>query len=202
MSLSSPQHITQLLIEWSSGNKAALDQLMVYIYDELRRLAHHYLINERNNHTLQTTALVHETYMRLARYRKTPCRERSHFFAITAQAMRRVLIEYARAYQREKRGGNTIRVSVDEEALASLANSLVIASDHSLDMIALDKALTDLEAKDPRASRVVEMRFFAGMSNEEIAEVLGVAPNTVMRDWRFAKVWLRNEILKAVSKDK
>jgi RNA polymerase sigma factor (TIGR02999 family) len=184
--MSSPQEITGLLVDWSSGNKAALDQLLPFVYDELRRLAHHYMRQERNGHTLQTTALVHEAYARLADYRNTPCRARTHFFAIAAEAMRRVLVDHARGQQRGKRGGSAIKVSLDEKTLISTARSV--------ELLVLEEALTRLEAIDPRKSRVVEMRCFVGLSNAEIAEALNISANTVMRDWNFAEAWLRREI--------
>jgi RNA polymerase sigma factor (TIGR02999 family) len=192
---SSPQErITDLLADWSNGDQAALDRLMPVVYDELRRLARHYMRNERAGQTLQTTALVHEAYLRLANYKEINWQERTHFFAVAAQVMRRVLVEHARARKRVKRGGNAQAISLDEGTI-SLASTSSASADHLLDMVALDEAMTRLEAFDSRKAKVVEMRFFAGMENEEIAAVLDISVNTVMRDWNFAEAWLRRELV-------
>jgi RNA polymerase sigma-70 factor (ECF subfamily) len=182
----SPHQITQLLIEWSNGDRAALDKLMPLVYDELRSLARHYMRQERADHTLQTTALVHEAYVRLIDYRKIRWQRRAHFFAIAAQLMRRILVDYARANGRIKRGGLALRVALDEGA--------ILSEQRSVELIALDDALTKLAALDARKSQVVELRFFGGLNNAEVAEVLSVHPNTVIRDWDFAEAWLRREI--------
>src|SRR2546430_9045355 len=193
MTGSPPQPITQLLVDWSNGDEAALTKLMPIIYQELRRRAHQYLRHERPGRTLQTTDLVNEAYLRLADYKQIQWRERAQFFAIAAQIMRRILIEQARARKRVKRGGYAQTVSLDAGTI-SLGNASSTSADHLLDMLALDEAMTRLEAIDARKTRVVEMRFFAGMNNQEIAEVLKVTPNTVIRDWNFAEAWLRREL--------
>src|SRR6266851_3680921 len=180
MTDSSPQQITQLLVDWSNGDQAALAKLMPIVYRELRRRAHQYLRDERTGHTLQTADLVNEAYLRLADYKQIQWRERAQFFAIAAQIMRRILVEHARSRQRVKRGGNVQRVSLDEGTI-SLGNRSSDSQNRFLDMLALDEAMARLEAIDSRKTRVVEMRFFGGMSNREIAEVLNVTPNTVIR---------------------
>ena len=186
MSAPSPPQITQLLAEWSNGDQSALEQIIPLVYEELRRLAHHYMRNERPDHTLQTTALVHEAYLRLADYQHIGWQERAHFFAVAAQLMRRILVEHARAHQRVKRGGGAVKVSLDEGA--------VLSTERSKELLALDEALIRLADIDPRKSRVVEMRFFGGLSNKEMAEVLKISPNTVTRDWNMAEAWLRREL--------
>jgi RNA polymerase sigma factor (TIGR02999 family) len=189
MTLSSRQQITDLLVKWSNGDRSALDKLIPQVYDELRRLAHYHMSKERQGHTLQTTALIHEAYERLVDYREMRWQDRKHFFAVAAQVMRRVLVEHARSRNRVKRGGLSTRVPLDEAALLS--------PQESLEMVALDEALTELEAVHPRQKQVVELRFFGGLSNEEIAEVLDIHPNTVTRDWNLAEAWLRREITRA-----
>ena len=193
MTSSSQQRITQLLVDWGNGDEAALATLMPIVYRELKKRAHHYLRHERPGRTLQTTDLVNEAYLRLADYKQIHWRERSQFFAIAAQIMRRILIEQARARKRAKRGGDAQTLSLDAGTLSSVSVSPPSA-DHLLDMLALDEAMTRLEAIDSRKAKVVEMRFFAGMNNQEIAEVLQVTPNTVIRDWNFAEAWLRREL--------
>ncbi len=193
MTGASPEQITQLLVDWSNGDQTALGKLMPLVYDELRRLARHYMRNERAGQTLQTTALVHEAYLRLAGYKEIKWQERAHFFAIAAQLMRRILVEHARARKRRKRGGDAQTICLDAKTI-SLVEDASASVDHFLDMLALDEAMTRLEAIDSRKTRVVEMRFFAGMDNQEIAEVLKVTPNTVIRDWNFAEAWLRREL--------
>jgi RNA polymerase sigma factor (TIGR02999 family) len=192
MTSSSRERITGLLIDWSNGDETALARLMPLVYQELRRQAHRHLRNERPGHTLQTTDLVHEAYLRLTDYKKMQWQERAHFLAIAAQLMRRILVERARARKRVKRGGDGQRVPLHEVV------SMIPGSDRSaeslLDMLALDEALERLQQIDERKRKVVEMRFFAGMANEEIAEVLKIAPNTVIRDWNFAEAWLRREL--------
>ncbi len=182
-----------MLVDWSNGDEAALARLMPIVYRELQRRAHQYLRNERPGRTLQTTDLVNEAYLRLAGYKTIQWRERAQFFAIAAQIMRRILVEHARSRGRVKRGGNAQTVSL-EEGTVSPTNRSKDSQNHFLDMLALEEAMTRLEAIDSRKTRVVEMRFFGGMSNREIAEVLNVTPNTVIRDWNFAEAWLRREL--------
>ncbi len=184
---------SQQLIDWSNGDETALDKLMPIVYRELRRRAHQCLRNERPGRTLQTTELVNEAYLRLLDYKQIQWRERAQFFAIAAQIMRRILVEHARSRGRVKRGGNAQRVSL-EEGTVSLRNRSSDSQSRFLDMLALDEAMARLETIDSRKTRVVEMRFFAGMNNQEIAEVLKVTPNTVIRDWNFAEAWLRREL--------
>ena len=191
MTGSSQLRITQLLVDWSNGDDAALATLMPMVYQELGKRAHQYLRGERPGRTLQTCDLVNEAYLRLADYKQIHWRERAQFFAIAAQIMRRILVEHARSRGRAKRGGNAQTVSL-EEATVWLGKS--DSQSHFLDMLALDEAMARLEAIDRRKVKVVEMRFFAGMNNQEIAEVLNVTPNTVIRDWNFAEAWLRREL--------
>ena len=182
----SPQEVTQLLADWSNGNQAALDKLAPLVHEELRRLAHHYMSRERPGHTLQTSALVNEAYLRLIDQKNVHWQNRAHFFGIAAQLMRRILVDYARRRHYLKRGGNAQQVSLDQVAIYS--------QERSAELIALDDALTALTTVDQRKSQVVELRFFGGLSVEEVAEVLKVSRETVMRDWRLAKVWLLREI--------
>lgn len=190
-----PQEITDLLLDWSNGDKTAFRKLTPLVYEELRRMASRYMRNEQAGHTMLTTDLVHEAYIRLKQYKEIQWRERAHFFAIAAQVMRRILVEQARARHRVKRGGNAVKVSLDGAAVLSL-DQLPRFEDRYLELIALDEALTRLACVELRKSQVVEMRYFGGLSNEEIAEVLGVTPNTVMRDWKYAKAWLHRELSK------
>ena len=185
---SSPEEVTQLLVAWGNGNKAALEKLMPLVYEELRRLAHHYMRREHPGHTLQTTALVNEAYFRLVDQKHVHWQNRAHFFAISAQLMRRILVDHARGHQYAKRGGGAHKVSLDEGA--------VVAEEQAADLIALDDALRGLAAIDERKSRVVELRFFGGLSVEETAEVLGVSAPTVKRQWRMAKAWLYGQVQK------
>ncbi|MBA3514997.1 MAG: sigma-70 family RNA polymerase sigma factor [Pyrinomonadaceae bacterium] len=180
------EEVSQLLRDWSNGDQAALDKVMPVVYQELRRLAHHYMRKERVGHTLQTTALVNEAYMRLAQYKKMRWQSRTHFFAVSAQVMRRVLVEHARSRNFAKRGGGAQKISLDETA--------VVSAGRSAEVIAVDDALTDLESWDPRKGKIVELRFFGGLSIEETAEVLKVSPTTVQREWRSAKAWLYRAI--------
>jgi RNA polymerase sigma factor (TIGR02999 family) len=175
--------ITQLLQAWSEGDEQALDKLMPLVHRELHRLAQRYMRHERPGHTLQTTALVNEAYLRLVDAGKVNFQNRAHFFAVSAQLMRRILVEFARRQGAQKRGGEVQRVSLDE--------SLVVYGERGADLVALDDALQALAAIDARRSRVVELRFFGGLSVEETAEVLRVSPETVMHDWKLAKAWLR-----------
>lgn len=181
------QHeITQLLAEWSDGNQSALDELYPLVYDELHRLARRYMSRERQGHTLQTTALINEAYVRLVDQRNVHWANRSHFFAISAQIMRRILIDHARRHAYAKRGGGAQQVSLDEAATVTrLAGS---------EMILLDEALKSLAEMDPRRSQVVELRYFGGLKNEEIAVVLNISENTVTRDWNMARAWLHQQL--------
>ena len=178
--------MTQLLVAWSGGDRAALDELAPLVYDELRRIARRHMKREREGHTLQTTALVNEAYMRLIDQREVRWQNRAHFFAIAARMMRRILIDHARGRHYEKRGGGAPHVALDEAA--------ELSDGRAAEMVALDEALDALAALDERKGRVVEMRFFGGLSAEEIAEVLGVSPDTVAREWRRAKAWLHREM--------
>jgi len=181
------QHeITQLLAEWSDGNQSALDELYPLVYEELHRLARRYMSRERKGHTLQTTALINEAYVRLVDQRNVHWANRSHFFAISAQIMRRILIDHARRHAYAKRGGGAQQVSLEEVA--------VVATEKSAEIIRLDEALTTLAKMDPRRCNVVELRYFGGLSNEEIAGVLKVSENTVTRDWNLARAWLHQQL--------
>ena len=189
---SSPPHeITQLLAEWSEGNQAALDKLYPLVYNELRRLAHGYLRRERKGHTLQTTALINEAYLRLVDQKNVHWANRSHFFGISAKIMRRILIDHARRYDYAKRGGGAQRISLDEAA--------IVAKQLGRALLMLDEALTSLAKIDPRRSQVVELRYFGGLNNEEIAGVLKISENTVMRDWNMARAWLYQELSGSVA---
>ena len=180
--------LTGLLIEWRQGDRAALDRLTPLVYDEIRRIAHRYVQRERDGHTLQTTALVNEAYIRLAGSQNVAWQNRSHFFAVTAQVMRHILIDHARRRQYVKHGGEAQRVAFDE-ALAT-EQTVLMSQPRATELIALDEALDELAKIDPRKSRVVELRYFGGLSLEETAEVLEVSLMTVRRDWRAAKAWL------------
>jgi RNA polymerase sigma factor (TIGR02999 family) len=180
------EEVTALLQAWSGGDQAAFDKLAPVVYNELRRLARRYMARERRDHTLQPTALVHEAYMRLADFQRLHWKNRVHFFAISSQVMRRVLVDSARSRGRHKRGGNPQRLSLDE-----CAN---LGQQHDAALVALDDALTTLAASDARKCRVVEMKFFGGLRTEEIAESLQVSPDTVLRDWKLAKLWLLREL--------
>ena len=179
------ERISQLLADWANRDPAAREQLVPIVYEELRRLAHHHMRGERAGHTLQTTALVNEVYLRLAGIDGLRWRDRAHFFAMAATLMRRVLVDYARQRGREKRGAGISVISLDENA---------VAAQPAVDIVALDEALARLAAVDPQQSRVVELRFFAGLSVDETAEALGISPATVKRDWATAKLWLYNEL--------
>ena len=178
--------VTDLLLELRSGDRTALDRLFPVVYDELRRVAHRQLTAERGDHTLGTTGLVHEAYLRLVDQTRVEYRDRRHFFALAARAMRRVLVDYARRYRAQKRGGAASPVSLDEGALP--------AAERADNVLALDEALSRLAQLDERLSQVVECRFFGGYSEEEIAEVVGVDARTVRRDWVKAKNWLSREL--------
>jgi RNA polymerase sigma factor (TIGR02999 family) len=180
------EEITELLQAWSRGDQAAFDQLASIVYIELRRLARHYMARERPDHTLQPTALVHEAYMRLANFRTLHWKNRIHFFAISAQVMRRVLVDFARSRDRRKRGGTPQRLSLEE-----CGN---LGTEHDAGLLALDDALNALALEDPRKAQVVELKFFGGLSADEIAHSLQVSPDTVLRDWKLAKLWLLREL--------
>jgi RNA polymerase sigma factor (TIGR02999 family) len=181
------QHqITQLLAEWSDGNQSALDKLYPLVYEELHRLARRYMSRERKGHTLQTTALINEAYVRLVDQRNVHWANRSHFFAISAQIMRRILIDHARRHAYAKRGGGAQQVSLEEVA--------VVAREQSAEILRLDEALKILAKMDPRRCHVVELRYFGGLNNEEIAGVLKVSENTVTRDWNLARAWLHQQL--------
>jgi len=186
MAPASPHGITQLLKAWGNGEQEALEQLIPLIYSELHRLAHRYMERERNAHTLQSTALVHEAYERLIDLKEVSWQNRAHFFGVSARLMRRVLVDYARSRRYSKRGGEWRQVPLNE--------AVAVFRDRRTDVVALDDALRTLAGIDPRKSRVVEMRFFGGLSIKETAEVLNVSPETVLRDWRLAKVWLLREL--------
>jgi RNA polymerase sigma factor (TIGR02999 family) len=180
------QQITELLQSWSQGDRGAIEKLVPLVYDELHRLAKRYMSDERPGHTLQTTALVNEAYLRLVHSSHTGWEGRTHFFGVCAQLMRRILVDWARSRQALKRGGDVSALDL-EEALAA-------AKQPDSDLVAIDDALKALAAIDPRKSEVVEMRFFGGLSVKETAEVLKVSPETVQRDWKLAKSWLRREL--------
>lgn len=181
------QHdITQLLQRWGAGNAEAFDQLIPLVYRELRAIAQNYLNRERSGHTLQSTALVHELYERMAQQQLPQWRNRAQFFAVAALLMRRILVDHARSRQAAKRGGDVVKVSVDE-----LAN---VSAPVDFDLVALDDALMELARLDPQQSRVVELKIFVGLSNDDMAEVLGISKSTVKRDWETARVWLYREL--------
>ena len=177
-----------MLLAWGNGDKSALEKLIPVVHNELHRLAHRYMNRERPGHMLQTTALVNEAYLRLIDTSHVRWQNRAHFFAVSAQLMRRILVDFARSRNYLKRGGDAVQVSLDE--------ALAISPEQDMDLVALDEALDALAAIDERKTRVVELRFFGGLSIEETAEVLKVSPDTVMRDWRLAKVWLLRELNK------
>ncbi len=182
----SSNEVTQLLVAWSNGDSSARDSLMPLVHDELRRLAHRYMGRERGNHTLQTSALVNEAYLRLIDQKDVHWQNRAHFFGIAARIMRRILVDYARKKGFAKRGGDLQPVALDE--------AMIVSPERAAEVVALDDALNCLAKLDHRKSQIIELRFFGGLSIEETAEVLGVSAGTVMRDWTFAKAWLRREI--------
>ena len=187
MAKTPPQHeITQLLAQWREGNQSALDELYPLVYDELHRLARRYMSRERKGHTLQTTALINEAYVRLVDQKNVQWANRSHFFAISAQIMRRILIDHARRHAYAKRGGGAQQVSLEEAA--------TVTPDLGRELIQLDEALKSLAEMDPRRSQVVELRYFGGLNNEEIAGVLHISENTVTRDWNMARAWLYQQL--------
>jgi RNA polymerase sigma-70 factor (ECF subfamily) len=183
--MTSSNQVTQLLIDWSKGDQAALDKLTPFVYDELHRLARHYMRRERPGHTLQTSALVNEAYLRLVD-QSVPWQNRAHFFGIAARLMRQILVDHARAHKYAKRGGGAQKVSLDQAA--------DLAQARASDLVALDDALNSLAAKDPHQSRIVELRFFGGLTIEETAEVVGLSHATIEREWSAARAWLRREM--------
>ena len=186
MTMPSSHEVTQLLLAWSNGDQAALEQFIPLVYRELRRLAKGYMRQERPGHLLQTTALINEAYLRLIDCKQVHWRNRAYFFGVAAQLMRRILVDFARARHQDKRGGGACQVSLDEAAAVSV--------ERNAEFIALDEALERLAAIDPRRSRMVELRFFGGLSEEETAEALKVSPRTVRREWSLARAWLHREL--------
>ena len=174
--------VTELLVDWRNGNEAAFDSLFAVVYDELRRLASGYMRHERSDHTLQTTALVHEAYLKLVKQSDSPLQNRIHFFAVAAKVMRQILIDHARTRHYEKRGGAARRISLEEAA--------IVSDERAGELVALDEALTELATIDQRQSQIVEMRYFGGLTLAETAEFLKVSPDTVTRDWNMSKAWL------------
>lgn len=181
-----PENITQLLQQWSDGDERALDRLTPLVYDELRQQAARYLRRERRAHTMQTTALINEAYLRLIDAREVRWQGRAHFFGIAANLMRRILVDHARRRDAEKRGGSQIRLTLDQ--------TIAPAAQPDVDVLAIDEALTRLAAVDEQQAQIVELRFFSGLSVEETAAALGISPRTVKRDWSVARAWLRREI--------
>ncbi|MBA2526309.1 MAG: sigma-70 family RNA polymerase sigma factor [Pyrinomonadaceae bacterium] len=186
MAIPSRKDVTDLLIDWSKGDQEALNKLMPLVYDELHRLASRYLRHERPGHTLQTTALVHEAYLKLVDQKKTDWQNRVQFFAAAAQVMRHILVDYARSHRALKRGGDYCRLSLDEAVMSS--------EEKDPDLLSLNEALNGLAAIDPQQSRVVELRVFGGLTVEDTAEALGISPRTVKREWSMAKAWLHRQI--------
>jgi len=182
----SSTQVTQLLGRWRSGDREALDALVPLVYDELKRIAQRYLRNERHGHTLQSTALVHEAYVRLTNQQLPQWQNRAHFFAVAAQLMRQILVDHARAHRADKRGGGACKLTMEEAEQSPLKVDV--------DVIALDDALKTLSELDVQQGKVVELKFFGGLSIEETAEVLGVSPSTVKRDWITARAWLHREL--------
>jgi RNA polymerase sigma factor (TIGR02999 family) len=185
-SLVSPHRVTQLLQQWSHGDDSALAELTPLVYEELHRLAHHYMEGQPPNHTLQTTALVNEAYLRLADQTNPSWQNRAHFFAVAARAMRQILVSYARSQRSQKRGGGALKVELDEAALVS--------PEQSKEIVDLHEALERLGALDSRKAQVVELKYFGGLNYDEMAEVLKISRVTVRRDWEFARLWLYTEL--------
>jgi RNA polymerase sigma factor (TIGR02999 family) len=181
-----PNDVTRLLIKWSAGDKSALDELVPVVYGELRRLARRHMNRENPGHTLQTSALINEAYLRLVNQRDVEWKDRAHFFAVAAQVMRHILIDHARGQRSAKRGAGAVRVELNE--------ALVLPEPRAHELIELDDALTDLASVDPRRSQIVELRFFGGLSVEETAEVMHLSPATIHREWQAARAWLRRAI--------
>ncbi len=181
-----PEEVTQLLGQWSGGDGDALDELMPLVYDELRRMAHRHMANERGDHTLQATALVNEAFLRMKNGVDAKWKNRAQFFAVAAQMMRHILVDYARRNTREKRGGGAQQITLDD--------AMLVSKNNADELLAVNEALQKLEQFDQRSSQVAIMRFFAGLSVDETAEALGISAQTVHRDWRLAQAWLRNEL--------
>ena len=186
MNADSPQPVSELLVQWKRGDQEALQSLLPLVYDELRRIANHHLQAERAGHTLQSTALVHEAYLRLVDHEPLRLDNRAHFFAVASHLMRQILVDYARKRRAAKRGGDDLTLTLDE--------AIALPRKRELDLVALDDALNKLAAMDARQSRIVEMRFFGGLSIEEMADALGISSATVERHWRIARVWLFQEL--------
>ena len=188
--MSNPQtpDVTQLLLNWSNGDRDALEQLLPLVYRELHQLAARYLRRERSDHTLQATALVHEAYLKLIDQREVQWQNRAHFYGVAAQAMRRILVDHARTHMAAKRGSGGVKLSLDDNEAA------IVSDARAEEMVALDDALNQLSEIDPQKSRIVELRFFGGLSIEETAEVLGIGTATVTRQWRMARAWLYGQI--------
>jgi RNA polymerase sigma factor (TIGR02999 family) len=183
---SEPEGITQLLLNWKNGDRAALDQLTPLVYQELQRLARSFMRKERPDHTLQTSALINEAYIRLTGQGETNWQNRAHFYAVAAQIMRHVLVDHARSYQYKKRGAGSRKVDLDE--------AIGISDERAEELVALDEALANLAEVDPRKSRIIELRFFGGLGIDETAEVMELSPTTVQREWRAARAWVRRFI--------
>ena len=183
-----PEEITQLLMSWSQGDKAALDQLVPLVYPELRRLAKRHMNRENPGHTLQTSALINEAYLKLVDQQNVEWQNRAHFFAVAAQVMRHILVDHARTRNYAKRGGGAPRVVLDE--------AIALTAQRAAELVALDEALKDLATLDGRRSQIVELRFFGGLSLEETAEAMNISPSTVQREWRAAKAWLHHTMSK------
>lgn len=181
-----PKHVTKLLVDWNNGDENALDELIPIVEQELRRIAHNYMRKESSLHTLQTTALINETYIKLNDQREVNWKNRAHFFALSSQIMRRILMNYARDKNCEKRGGGAKRIDLDKIS--------IISAEKSAELLALDEALDKLAEFDSTKSKIVEMRYFGGMTVEEVADVLNIAPSTVFVHWRLAKAWLRTKL--------
>ena len=192
MSAPSPKDVSRLLVDWGNGDQAALDELIPLVYDELRRLAGRYMRREGQDHTLQTSALVNEAYLRLIDQKSVHWQNRAHFFGVAAQLMRRILVDHARSRSRLKRGGGAQMVSLADQAGVSK---------EAEEVIALDDALTNLAEMDPRKSQIVEMKFFGGLTTEEVAEVLKITTRTVEREWRKARAWLNRAITKGATNE-
>ena len=186
MQQDSSNAVTALLVRWREGDPQALEALMPLVYDELRRLAHYYLQRERPEHTLQSTALVHEAYLRLAGQNPPQWQNRAHFFGIAAHLMRQILVEYSRGHNAAKRGGSACKLTLDE--------AMALPTKVDVDVVALDRALTELSELDAQQGRIVELRFFGGLTIEDTSEVLGISPATVKRDWTTARAWLHRAI--------
>ena len=181
------QEVTQVLLEWNQGAEDAAERLMPLVYDELRQVARRYLQRERSDHTLQATGLVHEAYLRLVDQSSMTWENRAHFFSVAAQVMRRLLVDHARSRQTAKRGGAREKLEFND--------ALAVAEEPAVDLLALDDALQELVTFDARKSRIVELRFFGGLTTEEIGSVLAISPSTIRREWRIAKAWLRRKIM-------